>query len=104
AAARLSFLLFSDDTPTPDICSLSLHDALPISLVVVLEGVRLRPGQLAVQLRSAVVRLSGAAEEHVLAWRRRREDLLVVIARAKRSEEHTSELQSLTNLRCRLLL
>src|SRR5438552_86363 len=56
----------------------------PAALVVVGEGVRLRPGQLAVQLGPAVVRLTRPAEEDVLRPVRRREDLLVVVARAQR--------------------
>src|SRR5437016_7314658 len=67
------FLFFFNDTATTEIYTLSLHDALPISLATsphpnpppqAGEGVRALP----------------------------------------RSEEHTSELQSLTNLVCRLLL
>src|SRR5262249_61491912 len=68
----LSFFFFND-TATPEIYTLSLHDALPISR------------------RRAVT--TGAAPPGLLhAWR------------YPRSEEHTSELQSLTNLVCRLLL
>src|SRR5438093_2594623 len=73
---------------TPDIYTLSLHDALPISA-----------------RRSACGRRLTAA-------RSRPKPLLLFAAplprgpreKQKRSEEHTSELQSLTNLVCRLLL
>src|SRR5437016_10642105 len=66
-------LLFFHDTSTPEIHTLSLHDALPISLDPGAgRGARADPG-------------------HQLHGR-------------GRSEEHTSELQSLTNLVCRLLL
>src|SRR5438093_11452253 len=72
----LLFFLLQHTGPT-EIYPLSLHDALPIS----------------------VVRLPGGADV-VDA------DLVAVhaVQRGRRSEEHTSELQSLTNLVCRLLL
>src|SRR5690606_39876645 len=70
---------FFTDTATPDIYTLSLHDALPIS----------QPP-----------RPSPAPPRQRAHWRRRgrcrRPD--------RRSEEHTSELQSRENLVCRLLL
>src|SRR2546430_3074614 len=62
---------FFNDTATTEIYTLSLHDALPISI-------------------------SCAAR----CWRRR----ACVPCGALRSEEHTSELQSQSNLVCRLLL
>src|SRR5437016_11581051 len=75
--------LFFNDTPTTEIYTLSLHDALPISRLV-------HGGNV---------------------WRRRQTNLVghcISLDRAgaikARSEEHTSELQSLTNLVCRLLL
>src|SRR5437016_8911655 len=70
---------FFNDTATTEIYTLSLHDALPIC-------------------RRAAGR----------AWRERfRPPALRAVhpgSNAPRSEEHTSELQSLTNLVCRLLL
>src|SRR5260370_31898974 len=76
-----SFLFFMffffNDTATTEIYTLSLHDALPISLIG--EG-----------------RITGDHEEPADAGKRG-DDLL-------RSEEHTSELQSHLNLVCRLLL
>src|SRR6202023_4213822 len=70
-----SFVFFFNDTATTEIYTLSLHDALPIYFPL---------------LFTACVRLiiSNAHRSRL----------------AKRSEEHTSELQSLTNLVCRLLL
>src|SRR5438045_7329727 len=68
------FFFFFNDTATTEIYTLSLHDALPISY----------PG-----------RASGA-ERH--GDGRASRDLV------RRSEEHTSELQSLRHLVCRLLL
>src|SRR5258706_7127576 len=73
-------IFFFNDTATTEIYTLSLHDALPISFgpAVRAAGVGSR------QLHDPGLRAS------------RRFD--------RRSEEHTSELQSLTNLVCRLLL
>src|SRR2546426_8304090 len=71
-----SFFFFND-TATTEIYTLSLHDALPISALALVQ-VRL-PRKL------TVVRVAVAVS-------------------AARSEEHTSELQSPCNLVCRLLL
>src|SRR5258706_3011935 len=76
------FFFFFNDTATTEIYTLSLHDALPIS-------------RAPDAPRQALV----GGLEHGIA--RRLEDGLVD---RLRSEEHTSELQSLTNLVCRLLL
>src|SRR6201999_4667153 len=67
-------LFFFNDTATTEIYTLSLHDALPIS-------------------PSAGRRMSG-----------RRLPRGCRLPAADRSEEHTSELQSLAYLVCRLLL
>src|SRR5262249_56716165 len=75
--------------PTPDIYPLSLHDALPIfepRLDNIKQGV-----QRSLMLVTALAPKIGY-------------DAAAKIAKAARSEEHTSELQSLTNLVCRLLL
>src|SRR5438093_8499873 len=74
---------FFNDTATTEIYTLSLHDALPI-LSRQLGG--LRRSELGRDDRSAQ---RGFSKRGCL-W--------------CRSEEHTSELQSLTNLVCRLLL
>src|SRR2546426_5934149 len=76
------FFFFFNDTATTEIYTLSLHDALPIS----------------------VHRLQHPAEpvrgpRHGPAQRRTSDD-----PGQDRSEEHTSELQSPCNLVCRLLL
>src|SRR2546425_9027808 len=71
------FFFFFNDTATTEIYTLSLHDALPISED---EGHRF-----------------SAAGFETPAHRPDR-------ARERRSEEHTSELQSLAYLVCRLLL
>src|SRR2546430_8034163 len=77
---------FFNDTATTEIYTLSLHDALPISLVAV-DADEIR-GRIAVKGRAPCARLVAL----------RRLDL------DHRSEEHTSELQSQSNLVCRLLL
>src|SRR5690606_41497421 len=96
-------LLFLTDTPSPDIYTLSLHDALPISQEVrhlvqevdeqtaaFLPDKRLshRRREITERSRHPIER----AHEHVHGRAR------------SRSEEHTSELQSRENLVCRLLL
>src|SRR5438046_8556393 len=82
----MPFFFFSNDPTTTEISTLSLHDALPISMA---------------EKRGKSIRLAVVAAN----------DLWDGILRAAtslqsstRSEEHTSELQSLTNLVCRLLL
>src|SRR5258708_14587156 len=87
-----SFFFFFNDTATTEIYTLSLHDALPISL-----------GQ---QPRD---RLAGAVLHRAADWRRdlfREIDVELIQDRGEqvRSEEHTSELQSPDHLVCRLLL
>src|SRR5260370_28792737 len=86
-AAGLS-LFFFNDTATTEIYTLSLHDALPISAA--------RPS------RSRSAGLSGPAScTHAAA---RPQGPSPSRRRSRRSEEHTSELQSHLNLVCRLLL
>src|SRR5258706_16429948 len=82
-APRLVFFFFFNDTATTEIYTLSLHDALPILL-------QCRPE-------------SHQREDQSPAHERRSHRLAVLVGH-HRSEEHTSELQSLTNLVCRLLL
>src|SRR5438477_12071970 len=70
------FFFFFNDTATTEIYTLSLHDALPISIP--------------------------ACERSIAAhlfWRKNHTQ-----SERERSEEHTSELQSHVNLVCRLLL
>src|SRR5258708_19768027 len=77
---------FFNDTATTEIYTLSLHDALPISLRVDAE-------------------LPGARGEEMF---REQGHVLGALAQVRqpqaRSEEHTSELQSPDHLVCRLLL
>src|SRR5262245_65291445 len=76
---RCFSLFFSNDPATTEIYTLSLHDALPISGRPRWDG------------------LSRKAE-------RRRRSTTESVGTPRRSEEHTSELQSLRHLVCRLLL
>src|SRR5688572_31641024 len=77
---------------TSEIYSLSLHDALPISCR------RPRPTSTQVRRRRRPV-VPSRLRPKVDRRRPRRTSL-----RRRRSEEHTSELQSQSNLVCRLLL
>src|SRR5256885_16717615 len=85
------FFFFFNDTATTEIYTLSLHDALPISLddpfTHVLDTLRTEGVGLP--------RETKLRKGPVLALQERRRG---------RSEEHTSELQSPCNLVCRLLL
>src|SRR2546430_7568193 len=79
---NLCFLFFFfNDTATTEIYTLSLHDALPIS------------GSAVIAKRS---RKAYAVIERTVYGE--------ILSGLTRSEEHTSELQSQSNLVCRLLL
>src|SRR3712207_8279924 len=82
---------FFNDTATTEIYTLSLHDALPIS-------VQRAAGRLTVSERQARSEIAPLLER--LEGRQQR----VEDAGIPRSEEHTSELQSRQYLVCRLLL
>src|SRR2546423_11636340 len=85
----LQFFFFND-TATTEIYTLSLHDALPISRAT---------GSDSAAVFSHSTRWPGPSMRTRSAWpscQWRQESL--------RSEEHTSELQSLAYLVCRLLL
>src|SRR2546430_15563159 len=87
-----SFFFFFNDTATTEIYTLSLHDALPICVD---GGCRTDAplGQIDCHGRWAL--------RCNLASRR---GTCTACLRTKRSEEHTSEIQSQSNLVCRLLL
>src|SRR3989442_7311570 len=86
------FFFFFNDTATTEIYTLSLHDALPISF-----SVRARP------LPEASANSSSPKRRAILRILARRSKEMEDRG-AKRSEEHTSELQSRPHLVCRLLL
>src|SRR2546430_7102796 len=73
------FFFFFNDTATTEIYTLSLHDALPIYVGIGLHERAHECDPVSLLIRRSEVRIL-------------------------RSEEHTSELQSQSNLVCRLLL
>src|SRR2546430_6264118 len=75
----MSYFFFFNDTATTEIYTLSLHDALPIYVEMALD----------------VLHHDDCVVDHESDRQHDRE---------QRSEEHTSELQSQSNLVCRLLL
>src|SRR2546423_10605678 len=79
---------FFNDTATTEIYTLSLHDALPICFC-------------SARSRSTACPIGTAA---IAATPRSRRSCTPARSRGCRSEEHTSELQSLAYLVCRLLL
>src|SRR3712207_9341697 len=87
---------FFNDTATTEIYTLSLHDALPISVNKELVAFINAAGGKAVGLSGKDARLIQADK----LLRRKRDPA----TGAERSEEHTSELQSRQYLVCRLLL
>src|SRR5205085_7887476 len=99
-------------TSTTSLYTLSLHDALPILLTLVTGWAADRVDRRWIARASVVLELGCAASLAWFAWTNTTtlEILYVVaallgVARAfARSEEHTSELQSQSNLVCRLLL
>src|SRR5947207_9996922 len=84
------FTYFFNSPPTTEIYTLSLHDALPISQL------RCVPHQL---VRRRVVEVGDVVVLDVLDRVR-----TTTSPTSTRSEEHTSELQSHSDLVCRLLL
>src|SRR5688572_31660682 len=88
-SSHTSFFFFFNDTATTEIYTLSLHDALPI---------------LGHCDTAAALGVDIGASEHADLERgivgKRDPD----VTELARSEEHTSELQSQSNLVCRLLL
>src|SRR2546427_13185545 len=85
--SRLYSFFFFNDTATTEIYSLSLHDALPI----------LGRGEHEAEWAPSCVHSTQSSSFPGLRARARRRV-------RPRSEEHTSELQSESNLVCRLLL
>src|SRR2546426_11963546 len=88
-------LFFFNDTATTEIYTLSLHDALPISVRGLFYG---DPSQFAAQVIGGLTNFVAVGAMAVAAYK------LTEVLVGGRSEEHTSELQSPCNLVCRLLL
>src|SRR5205823_14944784 len=104
---------FDNDPASTELYTLSLHDALPISDGATIEVRDPHDGSLLTSVAEArevdVDRAVAAATAAFGTWRdhsaEQRGRLLLKLADAiERSEEHTSELQSLAYLVCRLLL
>src|SRR2546422_1311588 len=96
---------FFNDTATTEIYTLSLHDALPISIRLMNSGV-----SFGSQSNSRCMILAVIGSDAKISDRGCRSSLSLgfptgsaVLLRV-RSEEHTSELQSRLHLVCRLLL
>src|SRR2546430_10039435 len=91
-----SFFFFFNDTATTEIYTLSLHDALPIYIfrTKVENSLDLTP-EIVSQLTQGVTEIGVCLDEI---------DKVNKEIDMYRSEEHTSELQSQSNLVCRLLL
>src|SRR5438874_6554396 len=83
----------ANDQPPPQVYTLSLHDALPISWA-----------RAASWRRRMLLRYIGAVRTAVRRPARRARSLPTPAPPNGRSEEHTSELQSRRDLVCRLLL
>src|SRR5205814_8804053 len=99
STSSISFFFSFNDPATTEIYTLSLHDALPIwksTLAAVLAG---RGGY---DVSEGQVLYQGKDLLEMDPEERAREG--VFLAFQYRSEEHTSELQSLRHLVCRLLL
>src|SRR2546430_7480473 len=82
SVSLIFFFFFFNDTATTEIYTLSLHDALPICWKHVAQ----------------IEPLQGTHDGQIT------DEVPVPVAQVARSEEHTSELQSQSNLVCRLLL
>src|SRR5258705_5399250 len=83
-SSLISFFFFFNDTATTEIYPLSLHDALPISRAMPIMTGKSRSCAACHAMRPMPGQLKTCS--------------------TIRSEEHTSELQSLRHLVCRLLL
>src|SRR2546427_7481178 len=92
---RVFLFFFFNDTATTEIYTLSLHDALPICIDT---GAEIGNGIVEGQAAAVGVIARGGGTDGDYGR------LLVHLVRSERSEEHTSELQSQSNLVCRLLL
>src|SRR5207244_13336101 len=92
----------STSTPPPRLYTLSLHDALPISLRVISDpATRALP-----TLATSAIKANGDIDLRKILRGVARNPLSIraLYATGRRSEEHTSELQSPDHLVCRLLL
>src|SRR5205823_12801468 len=93
---RCAFFFFNDSAPS-EIYTLSLHDALPIWVAV-------EHGNVVNFIAWAAPAFVGEALARTLSSTSLNFDISICEWFVPRSEEHTSELQSLAYLVCRLLL
>src|SRR2546430_7459058 len=91
SSSLFNFFFFFNDTATTEIYTLSLHDALPICS----RSAAARTRSAASLARTPCEYFRSASSERVVTCSS---------GSLARSEEHTSELQSQSNLVCRLLL
>src|SRR3712207_6910140 len=87
----MSVFFFFNDTATTEIYTLSLHDALPILVSWSCISVKLTASTATTASESSMKSPSWLSPSSPMVW-------------SRRSEEHTSELQSRQYLVCRLLL
>src|SRR5204862_8342839 len=104
-----SMHFFFNDTPPTDIYTLSLHDALPISISRTFSSsFRLANRRLSVSARCCSSRFLSCWSRSSLCAAFRLSCSAAMsclrLSSSTRSEEHTSELQSRRDLVCRLLL
>src|SRR5690606_41295393 len=99
-----SSLLFVNATATPEIYSLSLHDALPILIRIDIPGPPNTEGDGYDWVEVEHEEITSTPDRDEYAFRVRPTQSPLSAGDETRSEEHTSELQSRENLVCRLLL
>src|SRR5204863_8970336 len=92
---------FFNPPPTTEIYTLSLHDALPIFLLLDMRAGQLHLDDVRAEQRRHVRGIGADIERQFAVLR---ELAAARIGPDHRSEEHTSELQSRRDLVCRLLL
>src|SRR2546422_4396909 len=94
----LPLFFFFNDTATTEIYTLSLHDALPIWVrIAILNPSPSSPSRWSTGTGQSVKWSATVGEARMPSF-------LSFLPTEKRSEEHTSELQSRLHLVCRLLL
>src|SRR3712207_7786577 len=93
---------FFNDTATTEIYTLSLHDALPI--FILRTAWESRYESISFEGKPASPRTARPRSDRVRTPIGREADHVRPVCVLKRSEEHTSELQSRQYLVCRLLL
>src|SRR2546421_5290400 len=95
----ISFFFFFNDTATTEIYTLSLHDALPIYIQLI-EEYGMTQEEIASEIKKDRYHVNFA----IMAARSAADIRAALREKYSRSEEHTSELQSRSDLVCRLLL